>query len=59
MIGGPDHIVSAFDVFLGFYQILTWNGEGITTVNYLEPFKGYWVLVLEDTVLDMEKSKPA
>jgi hypothetical protein len=37
---------------------LTWNGEEFTPVNYLEPYKEYWVLVLEDTVLDMEKSKP-
>ena len=37
----------------------TWNGEEFTPVKYLEPYKGYWVLVLEDTVLDMEKSKPA
>lgn len=59
MIGGPDHSVLASDVFLGFYQILTWNGEEFTPVNYLEPYKGYWVFVLEDTVLDMEKSKPA
>ncbi len=59
MIGGPDHSVLASDVFPGFYQILTWDGEEFASVDYLEPYKGYWVLILEDTVLDMEKSKPA
>jgi len=43
------------DVFseLGFYQIVTWDGSGYIVSTSIEAGKGYWVLVLEDTLLSI------
>jgi len=41
----------ADDIFPGFYQLVTWNGNGYIPVDVMEPGKGYWALVLEDTTV--------
>ena len=49
MVGGPNCIVQAAEVFPGFYQLVTWNGQGYVSVEVIEPGKGYWTLILENT----------
>ena len=52
MIGSIyDQTVDADDVFPGFYQLLTWNGNSYVTSTTIEPGKGYWALVLEPTTI--------
>jgi len=53
MIGGPDAIVQASEVFPGFYQLVTWSGTGYTPVSTFEPGKGYWALVLLETEIQL------
>jgi len=49
MVSSFDREVNAEDVFPGFFQLVTWNGYGYVPVDVMEPGKGYWALVLEDT----------
>jgi len=49
MVSSFDREVIAEDVFPGFFQLVTWNGQGYVSVDVMEPGKGYWALVLEDT----------
>ena len=49
MVSSFDMEVIAEDVFPGFFQLVTWNGKGYVPVDVMEPGKGYWALVLEDT----------
>ena len=52
MIGSIyDQTVDADDVFPGFYQLLTWDGSSYVTSTTIEPGKGYWALVLEQTTI--------
>ena len=52
MIGSIyEQTVDADDVFPGFYQLLTWNGNSYVTSTTIEPGKGYWALVLEPTTI--------
>jgi len=52
MIGSIyEETVNATDVFPGFYQLLTWNGSSYVTATTIEPGKGYWALVLEQTTI--------
>ena len=53
MIGGPNSVVTASDVFPGFYQLVTWTGTGYTPATVFEPGKGYWALVLEETQIQL------
>jgi len=53
MIGGPNSVVQAADVFPGFYQLVTWTGTGYTPATVFEPGKGYWALVLEETQIQL------
>ena len=34
---------------VGYYQVVSWNGQGYESVSMVEPGKGYWVLVLQDS----------
>ena len=43
--------VDAITVFPGFYQLLTWDGSSYVTATTIEPGKGYWALVLEQTTI--------
>ena len=45
--------VDADTVFPGFYQLLTWDGSSYVTSTIIEPGKGYWVLVLEPTTINV------
>jgi hypothetical protein len=38
---------------LSFYQVVAWNGISYVTLVYAEAGKGYWVLVLEDAIIDI------
>lgn len=40
----------------GYYQVLTWSGTSYTTPTNVEAGKGYWVLVLSGTTLNIEGS---
>ena len=53
MIGGPNSVVQASEVFPGFYQLVTWSGTGYTPASTFEPGKGYWALVLEETQIQL------
>jgi hypothetical protein len=37
----------------GYYQVLTWSGTSYTTPTNVEAGRGYWVLVLSATTLDI------
>ena len=49
MVSSFDREVNAEDVFPDFFQLVTWNGQGYVSVDVMEPGKGYWAIVLEDT----------
>jgi len=49
MVSSFDRVASADEVFPEYYQLVTWNGAGYVSVDIMEPGKGYWALVLEDT----------
>ncbi len=53
MIGGPIISVEASDVFENFYQLISWDGNGYDSAVTIEPTRGYWVLVLEDTYINI------
>jgi len=53
MIGGPNGVVDADEVFPGYYQLVTWDGYGYQITSSFEPGKGYWALVLEDTQIQL------
>jgi len=53
MIGGPNNVVQASDVFPRFYQLVTWSGTGYVTVSSFDPGKGYWALVLVETQIQL------
>jgi len=53
MVSSFDRVVSADEVFPDFYQLVTWNGAGYVSVDVLEPGKGYWALVLEETTITL------
>ena len=53
MIGGPNSVVHASDVFSGFFQLVTWSGTGYFTATEFEPCKGYWALILEATEITL------
>jgi len=53
MVGGIYDEVQAADVFPGFYQMVTWTGSGYTPATVFELGKGYWVLVLEETPIQL------
>jgi hypothetical protein len=36
---------------VGYYQVLTWNGNGYVTPTTVEAGKGYWVLVLDNAII--------
>ena len=56
MIGGPNSVVEADDVFPGFYQLVTWSGAGYVIATNFEPGRGYWALVLEETQIQIPPS---
>jgi len=56
MISSYDVEANASDVFPGFYQLVTWSGSGYITVTKMEPGKGYWALVLEETQIQFPPS---
>ena len=51
MVSSFDRVVPADEVFPDYYQLVTWNGAGYVSVDVMEPGKGYWALVLEDTTI--------
>lgn len=53
MVGGPDSSVLAADVFTEFHQMVTWSGVGYEGGTSFEPGRGYWVLVLEETQVNL------
>ena len=53
MVGGTNDVVTASDVFPGFYQLVMWTGTGYTPATVFEPGKGYWALVLEETQIQL------
>ena len=53
MIGGPNSVVTASEVFPGFYQLVTWTGTGYTPATVFDPGKGYWALVLTETQIQL------
>ena len=53
MVGGTLDEVQAADVFLGFYQLVTWTGSGYIPATVFEPGKGYWALVLWETQIQL------
>ena len=48
--------VDADCVFPGFYQLLTWDGASYVPSTTIEPGKGYWALVLEETCIVVDDS---
>ena len=57
MVGGLDHEVLASEVFPEWLQLMAWDRGGMTPVDVLEPYKGYWVLSPGDITIDMVNSK--
>ena len=53
MVGGPNSVVQASEVFPGFYQLVTWTGSGYISATVFEPGKGYWALVLAETSIQL------
>ena len=53
MVGGPDSSIQAADVFTEFHQMVTWSGVGYEGGTSFEPGRGYWVLVLEETQVNL------
>jgi len=53
MVGGPDEIVQASEVFPGFYQLVTWSGSSYIAASEFIPGSGYWALVLEETQIQL------
>lgn len=53
MIGGLNTLSSAAETFPGYYQLYAWDGVGYLESTILEPGKGYWALVLEDTQITL------
>ena len=53
MVGGPNDVVTASDVFPGFYQLVTWTGTGYTPATVFKPGNGYWALVLTETQIQL------
>jgi hypothetical protein len=49
LIGSVSCPVEANAVFPGFYQLYSWNGAAYVPSTTIDPWKGYWVLVLEPT----------
>jgi DNA-binding beta-propeller fold protein YncE len=47
---------SLTDIFngKGYYQVLTWTGTSYTTPTNVEAGKGYWILVLSPTTINLE-----
>ncbi|MBC8224205.1 S8 family serine peptidase [Candidatus Bathyarchaeota archaeon] len=58
MVGGPDSSVLAADVFTEFHQMVTWSGTGYEGGTSFEPGRGYWVLVLEETQVNLMAYTP-
>jgi len=53
MIGGPNSLVQASEVFPGFYQLVMWTGTGYASASEFESGLGYWALVLEETQIQL------
>lgn len=43
---------------VGFYQVLTWDGTSYSSPTVAEAGVGYWVLVLEETTVNIEDTEP-
>jgi len=53
MISSFNVEANASDVFPGYYQLVTWDGSGYIAATMMEPGKGYWALVLEETQIQL------
>ena len=53
MISSLDMEINASTVFPDFYQLVTWDGSGYISATVMEPGKGYWALVLEETQIQL------
>ena len=53
LVGGPNCIIQAADVFPGFYQFAMWSGSGYVSTSSFEPGKGYWTLVLDEIQIQL------
>ena len=38
---------------VGFYQVSTWDGSTYVVPTVVEAGRGYWVLVLEDIIIEI------
>jgi len=38
---------------VSYFQVVTWTGSGYIPVSTFEPGRGYWVLVLEDVIVEV------
>jgi len=38
---------------IGFYQVVTWDGRGYVPVSTFQAGVGYWLLVLEDAIIEV------
>jgi len=54
LVGGPNHAITASEVFSGFYQLYTWSGSGYVVASEFEPGIGYWALVLVESEILLE-----
>jgi PKD repeat protein len=54
LIGSVSCMVDVDPVFPGFYQLYGWDGAGYFPSTTVEPWRGYWVLVLEPTHIVVE-----
>ena len=43
---------------VGFYQVLTWDGISYVTPENVECGRGYWILVLEETTIEIKCGIP-
>jgi len=50
-------VVDADLVFPGYYELYTWDGSGYVRAYTIEPWKGYWVVVLEPTSIVVDESR--
>jgi len=53
MVGGPNTVVLASEVFPGFYQLVTWSGSSYVSSANFAPGSGYWALVLQEIQLQL------
>ena len=53
LIGPGSTSTLSGDVFPGYYQTVTWDGQGYVSSMVLDPGVGYWALVLTETTVTL------